>query len=226
MVSSKPPDNGSGSSFVSLLVYVDDIIIIGPNTQVIQFLKTFLHTQFKLKDWGCLKYFLGLEIAQLATGIVLCQRHYTLQLLEDTKYLACKPASIPMDPKVQLNAHDGVVLSNVSQYRRLIGCLLYLTLSRLDITFPYLAPSIPCMTSLSPSREVKDGYYTVGTAVHATVLLSHGNMNSTRSSLVLGTMGVSQYGNNDIQKCIPANPSNNLSCNHPASLLKEMDVLD
>ncbi|RVX00762.1 Retrovirus-related Pol polyprotein from transposon RE1 [Vitis vinifera] len=213
MVSSKPLDN----------VYVDDIIIIGPNTQVIQFLKTFLHTQFKLKDLGCLKYFLGLEIDQLATGIVLCQRHYTLQLLEDTKYLACKPASIPMDPKVQLNAHDGVVLSNVSQYRRLIGCLLYLTLSRLD---PYLAPSIPCMTSLSPSREVKDGYYTVGTAVHATVLLSHGNMNSTRSSLVLGTMGVSQYGNNDIQKCIPANPSNNLSCNHPASLLKEMDVLD
>ena len=126
---------GCGSSFVSLLVYVDDIIIIGPNTQVIQFLKTFLHTQFKLKDLGCLKYFLGLEIDQLATGIVLCQRHYTLQLLEDTKYLACKPASIPMDPKVQLNAHDGVVLSNVSQYRRLIGCLLYLTLSRLDVTF-------------------------------------------------------------------------------------------
>ena len=40
-----------------------------------------------------------------------------------------------MDPKVQLNAHDGVILSNVSQYRRLIGRLLYLTLSPPDITF-------------------------------------------------------------------------------------------
>ena len=66
---------------------------------------------------------------------MLSQRCYTLQLLEDIRYLACKPTSIPMDPKVQLNAHDGVVLSNVSQYRRLIGCLLYLTLSRLDITY-------------------------------------------------------------------------------------------
>ncbi|RVW99848.1 Retrovirus-related Pol polyprotein from transposon RE1 [Vitis vinifera] len=71
----------------------------------------------------------------LGYGIVLSQRCYTLQLLEDIRYLACKPTSIPMDPKVQLNAHDGVILSNVSQYRRLIGRLLYLTLSPPDITF-------------------------------------------------------------------------------------------
>ena len=43
---------GFGSSFVVLLVYMDDIIITSPNTQVIQSLKTFLHTQFKLKDLG------------------------------------------------------------------------------------------------------------------------------------------------------------------------------
>lgn len=52
---------GSGSSFLALLVYVDDIIITGP----------FLHQQFKLKDLGSLKQFLGLEIAQSSTGLVL-----------------------------------------------------------------------------------------------------------------------------------------------------------
>ena len=82
------------------------------------------------------------------------------------------------------------------------------------VLYPYLAPSIPCMTWLSPSSkysghslakiespdiplrlgllkwfkchegEVKDGYCTIGIAAHATVLLNHGNMNSTRSSLV------------------------------------------
>ena len=91
---------GSRSSFVALLGYVDDIIITSLNTQVIQSLKTFLHTQFKLKDLGCLKYFLGFEIAQSVSIIVLSQRHCSLQLLEDTGYLACKPTSIPMDPKV------------------------------------------------------------------------------------------------------------------------------
>ena len=126
---------GSGSSFIALLVYVDDIIIAGPSSQIINSLKNFLHSQFKLKDLGCLKYFLGLEIAKSVKGIVLSQRHYTLQLLEDTGFLGCKPAKVPMDPKVRLNASDGDLLTDISQYRRLIGRLLYLNLSRPDITF-------------------------------------------------------------------------------------------
>ncbi|XP_068644814.1 uncharacterized mitochondrial protein AtMg00810-like [Aristolochia californica] len=83
----------------------------------------------------CLKHFLGLEIAQSKQGIVLSQRHYTLQLLEDTGYLACKPTSIPMDPKLRLNATEGDLLPDITHYRRLVGKLLYLTLSHLDITF-------------------------------------------------------------------------------------------
>ena len=40
-----------------------------------------------------------------------------------------------MDPKASLNATDGDLLPDGSQYRRLIGKLLYLTLSRPDITY-------------------------------------------------------------------------------------------
>ena len=40
-----------------------------------------------------------------------------------------------MDPKVSLTASDGELLSDSSRYKRSIGRLLYLTLSRLDITF-------------------------------------------------------------------------------------------
>ena len=126
---------GSGSSFVALLVYVDDVTIPSPTPFVIDSLKVFLHGQFKLKDLGSLKYFLGLEIARSTHGLLLSQRHYTLQLLEDTCLLACKPSSLPMDPKISLTASDGELLSDSSQYRRLIGRLLYLTFSRPDITF-------------------------------------------------------------------------------------------
>ena len=42
---------GTGLHFVALLVYVDDIIITGPSLDVINALKSFLHTQFKLKDF-------------------------------------------------------------------------------------------------------------------------------------------------------------------------------
>ena len=126
---------GSGSSFIALLVCVDDIVITGPSHDLITALKCFISSQFKLKDLESLKYFLGLEIARSSTGIVLSQRHYALQILEDTGFLACKTATVPMDPKVQLNSTDGVPLTDSSQYRRLVGRLLYLTLSRPDIMF-------------------------------------------------------------------------------------------
>ncbi|XP_068655247.1 uncharacterized protein [Aristolochia californica] len=90
---------------------------------------------FKLKDLGCLKHFLGLEITHSKAGIVLSQRHYTLQLLEDSGYLACKPTRVPMDPKLHLTATDSDLLPDITHYRWLVGKLLYLTLSRPDITF-------------------------------------------------------------------------------------------
>lgn len=82
-----------------------------------------------------MKFFLELELARSSKGLVLSQRHYTLQLLEDTRFLASKPAHVPIDPKLKLTARDGELLQDASQYRRLIGRLLYLTLSRPDITF-------------------------------------------------------------------------------------------
>lgn len=82
-----------------------------------------------------LKYFLGLEIACSCNAIVLSQRHYTLQLLEDTSLLASKPFKVPVDPHDKLNAWNGEILPDALQYRWHIGCLLYLTLSRLGITF-------------------------------------------------------------------------------------------
>ena len=74
-----------------------------------------------------MKYFIGLKIAKSSAGIVLSQRHYALQLLEDAGFLASKPVVVPTDPKLHLNSTDGDLLSDPSQFRRLIGRLVYLT---------------------------------------------------------------------------------------------------
>ena len=56
-----------------------------------------LNKQFKMKDLGHLKYFLGLEVAKSDATISICQRKYTSELLYDVGYLGCKPSSIPME---------------------------------------------------------------------------------------------------------------------------------
>lgn len=55
--------------------------------------------------------------------------------MEDTSFLGSKPASVPIDPDIKLSASDGDLLPDGSIYRRLIGRLLYLTISWPDITF-------------------------------------------------------------------------------------------
>ncbi|TXG70082.1 hypothetical protein EZV62_005017 [Acer yangbiense] len=88
-----------------------------------------------------------------ALGIVFSQRHYTLQLLEDTGYLDCKPTSVPMDPKLTLSSTDGDLIPDVTHYRRLVGRLLYLTLSRPDITFAVHRLTQFFVSTSSPSSK-------------------------------------------------------------------------
>lgn len=90
----------AGTSFLALLIYVDDIIIASNNDLAVHRVKCLLNAQFKMKDLGPLRYFLGLEVARSAAGISICQQKYALKLLSETDYLGYKPFSIPMDPNL------------------------------------------------------------------------------------------------------------------------------
>ncbi|RVW59390.1 Retrovirus-related Pol polyprotein from transposon RE1 [Vitis vinifera] len=73
------------------------------------------------KDLGKLKYFLGIEIAQSSSGVVLSQRKYALDILEETGMLDCKPVDTPMDPNVKLIPGQGEPLGDPGRYRRLVA---------------------------------------------------------------------------------------------------------
>ena len=126
---------GTSTDFIALLVYVDDVIIASSNLDAIQNVKQFLHSKFTIKDLGVLKYFLGLEVARSSKGISLSQRKYAIDLLDEANFLHCKPVSTPINPAIKLTASDSPGLPDPSVYRRLVGKLLYLTLTRPDITY-------------------------------------------------------------------------------------------
>ena len=124
-----------GDIFVVLLVYVDDVLIACNDKAEVDIFKDMLGDKFKLKDLGDLTYFLCLEVARSDKGIALCQRKYTLELLNDVGLLGCKCAKTPMEYNLKLSKFKGVELKDPSHYRRLVGRLLYLTITRPDITF-------------------------------------------------------------------------------------------
>lgn len=74
-----------------ILVYVDDLLLIGNDLPEIQNVKNLLDAKFSIKDIGPLKYFLGFEVARSSKGISLYQRKYTLDLLQYTGLLGSKP---------------------------------------------------------------------------------------------------------------------------------------
>ena len=124
-----------GDHITILGVYVDDMIITGNDEGEIAQLKMKLVKEFEVKDLGQLRYFLGIEIARGADGIVLSQRKYVLDLLTETGMLGCKPAIAPMDQKVKLIAEGGDPVDR-ERYQRLVGELIYLSHTRPDISFP------------------------------------------------------------------------------------------
>ena len=126
-----------GSELVIMLVYVDDILITGSSPALILEVKNYLNTKFKMKDLGPLKYFLGIEVARSTQGFYLNQRKYTLDLLKDTGLTAAKPSVIPMEQNYKLLANDSPLLSNLdaSTYRQLVGRLIYLVITRPDLSY-------------------------------------------------------------------------------------------
>ena len=118
----------------ALIVYVDDIVMIGNDQEELKRLKHHLAEEFEIKDLGPLRYFLGIEVARSVKGIFISQRKYILDLLEETGMLGCKPADSPIEANHWLCSNDGKPIDK-ERYQRLVGKLIYLSYTRPDIAY-------------------------------------------------------------------------------------------
>ncbi|XP_019054705.1 PREDICTED: uncharacterized protein LOC109115299 [Nelumbo nucifera] len=118
-----------------VLIYVDDLIIGGNDTAAIVKFKKYLHRCFHMKDMGPLKYFLGIEVAHGLEGIFLSQQKYALDIISECGLLGAKPISVPIEQNHHLALAKGALVENPNQYQRLVGWLIYLTITRPELCY-------------------------------------------------------------------------------------------
>lgn len=124
-----------GSSIVYVLVYVDDLIIGGNDSDLISKFKAYLNRTFHMKDLGILKYFLGIEVSRNKEGIYLSQQKYALDIIAECGLLGTKPIDTPMEQNQTLARDKGEFFSEPTKYRRLVGRLVYLTVTKPDLSY-------------------------------------------------------------------------------------------
>uniref|UniRef100_A0A3Q7IVH7 Reverse transcriptase Ty1/copia-type domain-containing protein n=1 Tax=Solanum lycopersicum TaxID=4081 RepID=A0A3Q7IVH7_SOLLC len=150
----EPPDSSDAVSAIAptklviVLVYVDNLLVTGSCTTLIDKTRNDLKLNFKVKDLGELKFFLGIEFTRSKEEYVMNQLKYALELISEMGLSGAKPVYTPPDANVRLTTieycthtqgSEAVItdkpFDNIERYQRLVGRLLYLTMTRVDISF-------------------------------------------------------------------------------------------
>lgn len=108
------------------------------------FVVLILKSKLNIKDLGQLQYFLGIEVLRSDEGILLCQNKYAMDMLKEAGLLEAKHAKIPPETSVKLEPNEGEPLKDKSRYRRLVGKLIHLTVTRPDLSFAVSGSASSC----------------------------------------------------------------------------------
>ncbi|GJW58539.1 retrovirus-related pol polyprotein from transposon TNT 1-94 [Tanacetum coccineum] len=120
------------TNVIMVQIYVDDIIFGSTSTKLCKQFAKLMTQRYKMSMMGVLAYFLGFQIKQSDRGILINQEKYVKDLLK--KYdINGSSVKTPMVPPNNLGPDLNGKAVNETQYRGMIGSLMYLTASRPDI---------------------------------------------------------------------------------------------
>ncbi|TXG53634.1 hypothetical protein EZV62_018890 [Acer yangbiense] len=98
----------------------------------------------------------------------MSQRKYSLDILQDSGLLGARPDKFLMEQNFKHTPTDGVLLDDLTKYRRLVGRLIYLTVTRPDIIGKGVVPQEDQLQGIVSFLEI---------------LSSHGNPRNKQMSL-------------------------------------------
>ena len=116
-------------------IYVDDIVFGSTSEHLVQEFSEIMSKEFEMSHYGKLTYFLGLQVEQRDDGMFISQSKYAKELVKKFGMETSTSATNPMGTSCKISADLDGVAADQSQYRSMIGSLLYLTASRPDICY-------------------------------------------------------------------------------------------
>ncbi|KAL8120307.1 hypothetical protein AgCh_017465 [Apium graveolens] len=123
-----------GKDLLLVQIYVDDIIFGSINDRLCKKFVKLMQSRYQMSMMGELNYFLGLQVKQNEEGTFICQYMYTKNLLKKFGMRDFSSASTPMATATKLDKDTGKSV-DITDYRGMIGSLLYITASRRDILY-------------------------------------------------------------------------------------------
>ena len=146
------------SEFVIIVVYVDDLNIIGTPGELSKAVD-YLKKEFEMKDLGKTKFCIGLQLEHLTNGILIHQSTYTKKVLKRFYMDKAHPLSTPMvvrslDVNKDLfrpQEDNEEIIGPEVPYLSAIGALMYLANNtRPDIAF---AVNVLARCSSAPTQR-------------------------------------------------------------------------
>jgi hypothetical protein len=117
---------GNGGNALLVGAYVDDLVITGTKDVEVVAFKEEMKATFQMSDLGLLSFYLGIEVHQGDSEIMLRQTGYAKHVVELAELTDCNPALTPMEERLKLSHNSTMEEVDAMQYRRLVGRLRYL----------------------------------------------------------------------------------------------------
>ena len=172
------------------------MIITRDDSAGIRFLQHFLSQHFEMKDLGTLSYFLGLEVISSSNGYYLSQTKYASDLLSKAGITDNKTVSTALEYNAKLTPLDGEPISDATRYCQLVGSLIYLTVTRPDISYAVgmVSKFMDAPRSVHYAAVLRILRYVKGT-------LYHGLHYSSRYSLELHAYSDADWAGDPTDQC-------------------------
>ncbi|CAJ2671832.1 unnamed protein product [Trifolium pratense] len=116
-------------------LYVDDLIYTGNDDNLVSEFKNSMKDNFAMTDLGKIRYFLGVEVIQDSRGIFINQQKYATEILTRFNMDSCNSVCSPIVPGTKLIKDESGKAVDSTQFKQIVGCLMYLTATRPDLCY-------------------------------------------------------------------------------------------